>query len=68
VGIVKTDEKITLTKESETFRYPLTGEPAHLKGFYAPQTVHAFEKWVSGDGQTWFQFHGFGLDEWIMGP
>lgn len=27
VGIVKTDEKIALTKDTETFRYPLTSEP-----------------------------------------
>ena len=61
-GIVKTNEKVELKKESTTYRYPLTGEVAHSKGFYKPQTVQAFEKWMAPDGTAWYHFHGYGLD------
>lgn len=67
VCIVKTDEKIALTKDTKTFKYPLTSEPAHLSGYYAPQTVQAFEKWTSETGDVWYHFHGTGLDEWVTG-
>ena len=65
VGINKTDETIQLTKESQTFRYPLTGEIAHIQGFYAPQTIKTFEKWDGGGDGIWYHIHGFGIDEWV---
>ncbi|MFD0589481.1 hypothetical protein ACFQZE_15950 [Paenibacillus sp. GCM10027627] len=64
-GIVETEDKVALTKESTTYRYPLTGEVAHAKGFYKPQTVQAFEKWTAPDGTVWYHFHGYGIDEWV---
>jgi hypothetical protein len=65
IGIIQTDEKIALTSDTITFRYPLTGELAHLQGYYAPQTVQAYEKWTSETGEVWYHFHGFGVDEWV---
>lgn len=65
-GIVKTNEKIELTKETTTYRYPFTGEEAHAKGFYKPQTVQALEKWIAPDGTVWYRFKGnYELDEWV---
>jgi hypothetical protein len=52
----------------ETYRFPLTGETAHLKGYYSPQTVQAYEKWISESGDAWYHFHGFGIDEWVNIP
>jgi hypothetical protein len=68
VGIVKTDETIGLTEETQTYYFPQTGEIAHIKGFYAPQTVQAFEKWASETGEVWYHFHGWGGDEWTTAP
>ncbi|UJF36064.1 hypothetical protein [Paenibacillus hexagrammi] len=65
LGIVAVDETITLTEDTETFRYPLTGELSHIKGFYSPQSVQAYEKWISDTGDIWYHFHGFGGDEWM---
>ncbi|WP_168122860.1 hypothetical protein [Paenibacillus sp. HB172176] len=65
VGIELTKEDVALTEETETYRYPLTGEIAHVRGFYAPQMAEAFEKWEADDGSIWFHIHGFGGDEWL---
>jgi hypothetical protein len=64
-GIVKTNETVELPKDTATYLYPHTGEVAHAKGYYKPQTVQAFEKWEAPDGTVWYHFHGYGLDEWV---
>jgi hypothetical protein len=68
VGIVSTEEEIELTKDTSTFDYPDRHYPAHLKEFYSPQKVKAFEKWTSREGDVWYRIHGFGLDEWVPAP
>jgi hypothetical protein len=65
-GILQSDEKVDLMKDSRYFRYPLTGEITHTKGFYKPQTVQAFEKWQADDGSIYYHFHGLGGDEWVQ--
>lgn len=65
LGIVPTTESVQLTKESATVRFPL-GDPAHSKGYFAPQTVQAFEKWTDpASGEVWYHFHGTGGGEWV---
>jgi hypothetical protein len=66
LGIVPTKEQIKLTKNSSYFAFPAAGETSHNTGFYKPQTVQAFEKWTSGQGNVYYHFHGFGGDEWVM--
>jgi hypothetical protein len=68
LGIVPTKEQIKLTKNSIYFSFPAAGETSHNRGFYKPQTVEAFEKWTSGQGNVFYHFHGFGGDEWVMVP
>ncbi|BFT72433.1 hypothetical protein [Paenibacillus sp. P36] len=66
IGIVQTNETVELTKDTETYAYPQTGELYHLRGFFSPQTVTAYEKWISGTGEVWYHFRNWtGGNEWV---
>ncbi|MGW9124627.1 hypothetical protein ACWGPW_06460 [Paenibacillus chitinolyticus] len=64
-GIIPTDEDIPLTPRSATYKYPDWSRIHNMKGFFAPQTVKAFEKWLSPEGITWYHVHGTWDDWWI---
>ncbi len=64
-GIVPIEETVKLTAETQTYRFPSTGEMAHLKGFFAPQEVQAFEKWTSPEGAGWYHIKTFSGTEWV---
>lgn len=68
LGIEQVDMDIQLTEDSEYFRFPAAGEISHAKGFYAPQTVRAYERWVNEDGQVFYHFRSFSGDEWVLVP
>lgn len=63
-GIISIDEKLSLTKSDTYYYFPLTGEQSHAKGFYSPQTVKVYERWISPDGSVWYHF-GSGNGEWF---
>lgn len=64
-GIVPTEETVKLTAETQTYWFPATGEMCHLKGFFAPQEVQAFEKWTSPEGAVWYHIKTFSGTEWV---
>ncbi|WP_163857299.1 hypothetical protein [Paenibacillus elgii] len=64
-GIVPIEEAVKLTAETQTYRFPATGEMAHLKGFFSPQEVQAFEKWTSPEGAVWYHIKTFSGTEWV---
>ncbi|SFL80296.1 hypothetical protein SAMN03159341_11016 [Paenibacillus sp. 1_12] len=65
IEIAPTDEDILLTLEDQTFDHPIEEKTAHAKGFYGPQTVHAFEKWDVGPSGVWYHFIGLSGNEWV---
>ncbi|MFC5404005.1 hypothetical protein [Cohnella soli] len=65
LGIIPTDERIRLTKTSSYYVFPATGEISHQTGFYSPQAVLAFEKWISPSGTVYYHFRSFAGDEWV---
>jgi hypothetical protein len=68
LGIVAVDEVIQLSEDSRYYRFPAAGEISHPRGFYAPQTVRAFERWDNEEGQRFYHFHSYAGDEWVLVP
>lgn len=65
-GIVPTSDKVELTKDTETYYFPNVERVCHIRGFFAPQQVQAFEKWEAKDGSTWYHINTFSGQEWIQ--
>ncbi|KPV60918.1 hypothetical protein QJ48_02900 [Paenibacillus sp. A3] len=64
-GIVPIEETVKLTAETQTYWFPATGEMCHLKGFFTPQEVQAFERWTSPEGEVWYHIKTFSGTEWV---
>jgi hypothetical protein len=62
-GVKQTNESVKVSVITPLQKYPYVYEIN--MGAIAPQTVKAFETWISPEGESWFHIHSWQGDAWI---